>query len=77
MIKIFFEHYKIPQFYVAIDAVLSLFASGRTTGCVVDSGYGTTHVVPVYEGYHLPHAVQTNKLSGYELTKYLDELFKE
>jgi len=77
MCQIFFENFNAPQFYVAIQAILSLYSSGRVTGCVVDSGDGVTHTVPVYEGYSLPHAVQRNDLAGRDLTRYLAELLRE
>merc|ERR1712167_313413 len=60
MTQLMFETFQVTGMYVAIQAVLSLYANGRTTGCVVDSGDGVTHTVPVYEGFSIPHAVHKN-----------------
>ncbi|MFX1260157.1 MAG: actin, cytoplasmic 2, partial [Promethearchaeota archaeon] len=57
MAEIMFETFNTPALYVAMQAVLSLYASGRTTGCVIDIGDGVSHVVPIFEGFALSHAI--------------------
>lgn len=74
MIEIMFEKYRVPAAHISIQAVLALYASGRTTGIVLDCGDGVSHTVPVYEGFSIPHAVQRLDLAGRDLTDYMSRL---
>ncbi|CEM37380.1 unnamed protein product [Vitrella brassicaformis CCMP3155] len=69
--EIFFETFNCPALFVSAQAILALYASGRTTGVVLDSGDGVTHSVPVYEGFALSHAVTRMDLAGRDVTEHL------
>jgi actin-related protein len=72
--EIMFEKYHSQSLLVAIQAVLTLIASGRTTGIVWESGDGISHSCPIYEGYLLPHAVNSFYIGGQVLTDYLHQM---
>ena len=70
-LEVMFEHFHAPATYLQVQAVLALYATGSTTGIVLDSGDGVSHVVPVYEGSPLPYATQRLDLAGRDVTDYL------
>ncbi|ORX36794.1 actin family [Kockovaella imperatae] len=75
--QIFFETFNVPAFFTSVQAVLSLYSSGRTTGIVLDSGDGVTHAVPVFEGFSMPHAIQRIDLAGRDVTDHLQLLLRK
>lgn len=74
MTTLMFETFQIHGLYVSIQAVLSLYSNGRTTGLVCDSGDGVTHTVPVFEGFSIPHAVKKNYVAGRAITDHMINL---
>ncbi|KAJ3359506.1 actin-2 [Allomyces macrogynus ATCC 38327] len=75
--QIFFETFNVPAMFMSVQAVLSLYASGRTTGLVLDSGDGVTHAVPVYDGFAIPHAIRRIDVAGRDITQYLQVLLRK
>merc|ERR1712127_313910 len=58
----------------ALQAVMSLYAAGRTTGLVCDAGDGVSHTIPVFEGFSIPHAVEKMEIAGRVLTNWMQKL---
>jgi len=75
--EIFFETFNVPALYVQLNAILSLYASGRTTGVVLDSGDGVTSAVPVYEGFTMPNSITRIDVGGRDITHYLSALLRK
>jgi actin beta/gamma 1 len=76
MAEIMFETFNVPAMYVSMQAVLSLYASGRTTGLVIDAGDGVIHIVPIYEGFAISHAISRIDIAGRDITEYLRRLLR-
>ena len=75
--ELLYETLNVPAAYIAIQSILSLYASGRTTGVVVDSGAGHSSITPVFEGYITSHAVQRSDIGGNDINKQLQLLLRK
>ena len=73
MTQIMFESFDVPSLSICIQAVLSLYASGRKTGCAVDIGYSNCQILSVYEGYASRNSVSNFDLSGKDIPQYMSE----
>ena len=77
MTQIMFETFNSPAMYVAIQPVLAIYSCGRSSGITVGLGDGISHVVPIYEGYALPHVIMRLDFGGRDLTDYLMNILSE
>eukprot|EP01084_Bolivina_argentea_P162922 283479_1 len=76
-IQIMFETFDIPAYSVADTAILTLYASGLTTGVAVESGYSVTQIVPCYEGVSLYSKTCRLDIGGAHVSKYLIQILNE
>lgn len=74
IVQTMFEKYGFEAVNVSVQAILALSSQGLTSGFVVDSGDGVTHLVPVTEGYLEPALVQRVNLAGRHVTEHLMKL---
>jgi actin, other eukaryote len=70
MVETLFETFEFTRAYIAIQAVMSLYANGRSTGLVVDSGDGVSHTVPVFEGFSIDSAIEKMDIAGRSITAW-------
>lgn len=74
--EIFFETFNVPALFISLQAVLSLYASGRTTGIVFDSGDGVSHAVPIYDGFALNNSIMRMDVAGRDVTRRMQFLLR-
>lgn len=74
MTQIMFETFNVPSFYVQDQGVLALLSSGKSTGIVIDCGYETTRITPIYQGHLLKPACDKLNIGGINIDEYLQKL---
>eukprot|EP01063_Lacrimia_lanifica_P028114 TRINITY_DN4055_c0_g1_i1.p1 TRINITY_DN4055_c0_g1~~TRINITY_DN4055_c0_g1_i1.p1 ORF type:complete len:398 (+),score=149.06 TRINITY_DN4055_c0_g1_i1:51-1244(+) len=74
IVEIMFEQFDVPALQLKMQAICSLYASGRTTGLVLDSGDGVSHTVPVQDGWVIENAIQRSNIAGREVTDMLQRV---
>lgn len=74
MAMVFFETFSVPGYYCMSSSVLSLYASGKSTGLVLDSGEEITSVVPIVDGCALAHCHILQNVGGRDVTRYLHRI---
>ncbi|KAI6646615.1 beta-actin [Oopsacas minuta] len=77
MTEIMFEAFEIPALLICTNSILSLFASGRTTGLVIDSGDGASYTVPIFKNHSLNNAVIRSDINGRDITGYMMKILEE
>jgi actin-related protein 3 len=83
MAEIYFETFNAKGLYIGVQAVMALYAgvyassskgevrSSDLTGCVIDSGDGVTHVIPVADGYPISSCIKHMPIAGRDITKFI------
>eukprot|EP00638_Chattonella_subsalsa_P020250 CAMPEP_0117884676 /NCGR_PEP_ID=MMETSP0950-20121206/19065_1 /TAXON_ID=44440 /ORGANISM="Chattonella subsalsa, Strain CCMP2191" /LENGTH=431 /DNA_ID=CAMNT_0005741175 /DNA_START=11 /DNA_END=1306 /DNA_ORIENTATION=- len=75
--EIWFEKYSVPAFFMSKDAVLSCFASGRTSGVVADIGGEVTTITPVSDGWVESKGIVKSLIAGNTVNKYLHYILEK
>jgi len=68
---IMFESFNVPQLYLELRAVCSLYAAGKTTGVVLEAGDGVTNAVPIFDGYAVQDSIMRMNIAGRDMTHYM------
>ena len=71
--EIFFEDFQVPALWLANQAVMALLGTGRITGTILDSGYGVTHAVPIYQGSVVQHGIRRWEYAGVDIAQRLQD----
>ena len=75
--ELVFETFQVHSAYFAMSSILAMYATGRTSGVILECGAGRSLVIPVYEGYPLAHCVSEHCYSGRDMATRLAQKISE
>ena len=75
--EIMFEKFNFQSLFIADQSVLSLYASGRTTGIVLDVGNSVTSIIPIEQGFAVTKNSNYSEIGGKSLTDYFANLLNQ
>ena len=68
--QIMFETFNVPSFYVASQAILSIYSTEQRTGVVFESGAGASNVVPIKDGNSISKSIINFPIAGHDLSDW-------
>jgi actin len=77
VVQMMFETFSVPMMYLAHDAALALYATGKKTGLVLYSESGVSRAVPIYKGQVITNAVISLDLGKRDHVDYLMKTLTE
>ncbi|KAJ5136206.1 hypothetical protein N7448_004760 [Penicillium atrosanguineum] len=72
--QLMFEAFNVPALYMSIQAVLSLYASGRTTGVVLRLG---RRCLPRRARFAIPNSIRRIDVAGRDVTEQMQLLLRK
>ena len=74
LIEYMFEEFKVENLFIANQALLSLYSTGKLSGIVLESGGGVTQIAPILDLHLMPYAINRIDFGGNDLSDYLNRL---
>mmetsp|Transcript_11698 Transcript_11698/g.17361 ORF Transcript_11698/g.17361 Transcript_11698/m.17361 type:complete len:373 (+) Transcript_11698:40-1158(+) len=74
--ELLFETFNVPALSMALPSVLSLYASGATTGTVLDVGDGCSTAISIFDGYLIPSTLQRTDVGGRDVTFSIQRMLR-
>lgn len=75
--EILFEHFNVPSIYITNSATMTIYAAIKFRGILVDSGYDSTQIIPIRNGYPFASTIKTLNVGGKDVSEYLAYLLEK